>query len=171
MVSLIVAVVAEAKPVYIRDEDGNQPLDLIGEDGWFFQARVRVATTEEAEAILAVERARENVDALRLRAEVEILRAADGEVPAEAPALLDLPGVRVEHRRPGSLAFAASWGAYIHLRVDRPGGWVWMLRHNGADGDNWSANNCGTFVARRMPFTEQRAELVDALAAEFGTIG
>ncbi len=169
-VSAIVVVVGEAKPRYCRDEDGDQPADLLGVDGWFFQARVRVATAEEAAGVLTAEATVQQRDALMLRAELDMVRAGDQEHPDDTDGVLALPGVRIEPRRAGSLAFAASYGAFIHLRVDRAGGAVWVLRYNGADGDDWSANNCGAYVARRVPLTQQRAELVDQLASEFGEI-
>ncbi|GAA0719550.1 hypothetical protein Drose_05860 [Dactylosporangium roseum] len=170
LVSMIGVVVAEAKPVYVRDEDGNSPAGLVGTDGWFFQAKVRVATPEEAAAVLAGEAHVEHRAVLRARAVMEFVRAADAEIPAAAGGLLELPGVRVEPRNPGSLAFAASFGAFLHLRVDRPGGWVWVLQYNGADGDDWSVSNYTTYIARRVPLTGDRAQLVDELGEAFGSL-
>lgn len=47
-ISAIVTTVSEDPPVYCRDEDGDQPTELIGEDGWFFNIHVRPATAEKA---------------------------------------------------------------------------------------------------------------------------
>lgn len=169
-VSAIWVVVAEDRPRYYRDEDGNNPPQLVGDDGWLFTARVRPATADEAADLLAEETVETNRTKLHARAVREIVNSGDGEVPAETGNLLALPGVRVEPRPVGSMAFAASYGAYIHLRVDRDTQTIWVLVYNGDDGDTWSRSNCGPYIARRLPATADRLALVDELAAEFGRI-
>lgn len=53
------------------------------------------------------------------------------------------------------------------LHVDEQAGVAWFLRYNGHDGDNWSLNNHGSFIARRVPLTEERAQLMADLRAEY----
>lgn len=42
--------------------------------------------------------------------------------------------------------------------------WIWHIRNNGADGDNWSANNVNTggagAIGHRVPYNEELAELI-----------
>ncbi|MFE0852261.1 hypothetical protein [Streptomyces mutabilis] len=46
------------------------------------------------------------------------------------------------------------------LHVDERARLAWLLRYNGADGNDWSRNNHGSFIAHRVPLTEERAQLV-----------
>ncbi|MFD3959564.1 hypothetical protein ACFWRG_32415 [Micromonospora tulbaghiae] len=164
-VSAIVATVRERAPEYCRDEDGNNPGCLIGEDGWFFRILVRPATPEEAADLLAAEDTAHRRAALAERRRQLFEHAADGEIPDTA----DLAGtVQVD--------FGARRSLHQHwpddeLHVDEESGSAWFLRYNGADGDTWSANNLGSFIARRMPLTEQRAQLIADLRAEYPASG
>ncbi|MFE9250812.1 hypothetical protein [Streptomyces sp. NPDC007088] len=49
--------------------------------------------------------------------------------------------------------------------MDEQTGAAWFLRYN--DGDNWSASNLGSFIARRVPLTEERSQLLADLRAEY----
>lgn len=160
-VSAIVTTVRERHPEYCRDEDGNQPADLIGEDGWYFRILVRPATAEEAADILAAEEQQQRQARLAARRRRLFELCDDGEIP-ETP---DLSGA-------GQVNFGARRSLHQHwpddeLHVDGDAQIAWFLRHNGADGDNWSANNFGSFIARRLPLTEERAQLVADLRAEY----
>ncbi|MFI1189393.1 hypothetical protein [Streptomyces californicus] len=53
------------------------------------------------------------------------------------------------------------------LHVDEQARVAWYLRYNGHDGDDWSLSNHGSFIARRVPLTEERARLVADLRAEY----
>ncbi|MET8816135.1 hypothetical protein ABZW47_29560 [Streptomyces sp. NPDC004549] len=160
-VSAIVTTVRERRPQYCRDEDGNQPADLIGEDGWYFRILVRPATIGEAADILAAEDKQQRQAGLAARRRRLFELCNDGEIP-EAP---DLSGaVQVN--------FGAQRSLYQHwpddeLHVDEQTGAAWFLRYNGADGDNWSASNLGSFIARRVPLTEERSQLLADLRAEY----
>lgn len=160
-VSAIVATVRERRPEYCRDEDGNQPSDLIGEDGWYFRILVRPATAEEAADILAEEAEQQRQAQLAARRRRLFELCDDAEIPA-TPDLSSAVQVN----------FGARRSLYQHwpddeLHVDEQAQVAWFLRYNGADGDNWSASNHGSFIARKVPLTEERAQLVADLRAEY----
>ncbi|MGX5183425.1 hypothetical protein ACWKT5_11545 [Streptomyces avermitilis] len=160
-VSAIVTTVRERRPQYCRDEDGNQPADLIGEDGWHFRILVRPATAEEAADILAEEAKQQRQAQLATRRRSLFEFCDDGEIPATP----DLSGtVQVNFGAPRSLH--QHWPD-DELHVDEQAQAAWFLRYNGADGDDWSLSNHGSFIARRMPLTEERAQLVADLRAEY----
>ena len=150
----IVTTVRERRPEYCRDEDGNQPAELIGEDGWYFRILVRPATAEEAADILAEEDTQQRRAALAARRRRLFERGDDGEVPET----VDLSGaVQVDF---GALRSLHQHWPDDELHVDEQTGAAWFLRYNGADGDDWSLSNHGSFIARRMPLTQERAQLV-----------
>ena len=170
----------------VRDHDGRAVTGLktwhryYAEDGMSFGAsddagyvyftEVREATPDEA-ARLEAREAREAARAGLAARGAALAAAPDAETPGSAAAdLRALPGARIEPARPLTLAFGAE-GCYRHLRADEPGGLLWVLTYNGADGDDWSRSNYGTYIARRMPFTPERRELFASLAAEFGPVG
>ncbi|MEW2498502.1 hypothetical protein AB0942_33970 [Streptomyces nodosus] len=167
-VSAVVTTVREAAPMYCRDEDGNQPTDLIGVDGWYHRVLVRPATGEEAAEILKQEVVQARRARLRhRRAELFGTRAlqADGVVPAEGDVSFD-GTVKVpfgaELERSGY-----SYASDDVLRVDEARGVAYWLIYNGRDGDDWSASNAGSYIAVRYPLTPERAELVTDLRAEY----
>jgi len=91
--------------------------------------------------------------------------AADALHPTaeELNALLegvDLQRIRMEHDTTG-YRYESLWQAE---------GWPFLLAavENGADGDAWAASNYGGRIARLLPVTPERAELVAALARHFG---
>ncbi|MFJ2225641.1 hypothetical protein ACIOFY_37065 [Streptomyces anulatus] len=165
VVSAIVTTVRELPPVYCRDEDGNNPGCLIGEDGWYFRILVRPANAEEAAGILAAEEENARRYALDERRRAAFsYRAGDGEVPDDVDGLGDAQPVDfgAEARR----RFLQHWPD-DELRVDEAAGVVWFLEYNGADGDDWSRNNVSSFVAQRFPLTEERRRLITDLRAEY----
>lgn len=170
-VSMVGVIVAEAAPFYSRQADGDTPAGLApGEDGWVFTGRVRAATEQEAAPVLAKEGARaRRADLTR---QGEQLARHDDRVRPEVvdPAVLELPGVHVGRRAiiPGS--WTSSYGVMTHLRVDEPGGVVWICQYNGLGGDNWSSSNCGSYIVWRLDLTADRLQLVQDLAGEFGRI-
>ncbi|MCU4750232.1 hypothetical protein [Streptomyces sp. G-5] len=160
--SAIVTVTSPLAPQWCEDEDGNQPSCLIGEDGWWHRARVRIATREEAAPLLAEEAEKRRVRELRAATDALFLRAADGEVPAEGD--IDLSGaVRVPYGE--ELHHGADAPHQIH--VDEGAGVVWVLRYNGRDGDTWAWSNHGPYIARRLPLTGERSQLIARLRAEY----
>ncbi|MGW2425194.1 hypothetical protein ACWC0C_39145 [Streptomyces sp. NPDC001709] len=162
-VSAIVTTVRERRPEYCRDEDGNQPGDLIGEDGWYFRILVRPATADEAADILAQEATAHRRASLAERRRRLFEQSDDGEIPET----VDLTGtVQVDF---GALRSLHQHWPDDELHVDEIAGTAWFLRYNGADGDNWSANNIAGFIARRMPLTPERAQLIADLRAEYAT--
>ncbi|OLZ51631.1 hypothetical protein BS329_15300 [Amycolatopsis coloradensis] len=124
-VSLIVSVLAEAEPQFIRDEDGDSPAALFGEDGWWFRAKVRPATAEKAAPLLAEEASAARRRDLERRRLAEFAfgygRIDDGEVPAEpdTSAAVAVP-FGAESRRRG-------WPP-DRLLVDQQAGVVWCGR-------------------------------------------
>lgn len=165
VVSAIVTTVRERQPVYCRDEDGNNPAELIGENGWYFRILVRPATAEEAADILAAEEKAARRYALEERRRAAFsYQAGDGEVPED----VDMGGAQ-----PVDFGAEERRSVYQHwpddsLHVDEPAGVVWFLEYNGADGDDWSRNNVPSFVAWRFPLTEERRQLIADLRAEYG---
>ncbi|WP_433531276.1 hypothetical protein ACQPYA_03975 [Micromonospora sp. CA-263727] len=162
-VSAIVTVLAEYEPTYSWDEDGNAPhSDLVGVDGWYFEAVVRPATDAEAAPRLAAEAHAAH------RADLEHRRLAlfawkYGKLPdSSRPVQPDLSGaVEVPLRAtPGP-----PWADELY--VDEDDGVVWTLVANGADGDDFSVNNVGGGIATVHPLTAPRAELIAALRAEY----
>lgn len=134
------------------------------DSGYVHYARVRTATPDEAAPLLA----HEAKQALRTDLATEVTAhitglaepgTTDGSYPpASVVGDLDhLPVVKVSRRRTGDGL------GYIHLRVDEEHGTLWVLRYNGADGDNWSASNWHVYIACRLPLTPRRAELVEQL--------
>jgi hypothetical protein len=162
------AVTALAHSSTYYKEDGFS-FGAADDAGWVYFTEVREATSAEAAELEAREARQAAREALAAQG-AALASAPEAETPEEAPAgLRDLPGARIEPRRRTSLAFGAE-GCYRHLRADAAGGWLWVLTYNGADGDNWSLSNSGSYVARRLPLTPERRALFGALAAEFGAI-
>ncbi len=165
-VSVIVTVLGELPPRYSRDEDGNAPCDeLVGEDGWHFQAVVRPATEQEAAPLLAVEAQAAHRAGLE-RKRLSLLSWRYAQQPdAQRPEHPDLDAaVRVPYRA-GRLGRWAT--VEDEIRVDEPAGQVWTLAYNGADGDDWSVNNHGSYIAMAQPLTDERRALIAALRAEY----
>ncbi|MFK0047955.1 hypothetical protein ACIQU4_28480 [Streptomyces sp. NPDC090741] len=124
---------------------------------------MRPATEEEAAEILAAE-------ALAMRRATLVQRrlrlfeqAADGEIPDAA----DLTGtVQVDF---GAMRSLTRHWPDDELRVDEDAGIAWFLRYNGHDGDTWAANNHGRFIARKMPLTPDRLQLLADLRREYSS--
>ena len=137
--------------------------------GYVYFTEVREATPAEA-AELEAREARQAAREALAASGAALSSAGDAETPGDAPPRLrDLPGARIEPENRLTLAFGAE-GCYRHLRADADGGWLWVLTYNGADGDDWSLCNCGSYNARRLPLTPERRTLFDDLAREFGAI-
>ncbi|MFD7553589.1 hypothetical protein ACFV9E_03495 [Streptomyces sp. NPDC059835] len=162
-VTAIVTTVRERRPEYCRDEGGDNPSCLIGEDGWFFRILVRPATAEEAAEILDAEALATRRTALAQRRVRLFDHATDGEIPDTA----DPTGaVRVD------FGAKRSWNQHWpsdELLVDEDAGIAWFLRYNGHDGDMWAASNHGSFIARKVPLTPERAQLLTDLRREYPT--
>jgi hypothetical protein len=161
-----VTVLAERKPIYTQDADGNAPCTaLIGEDGWYFQAVVRPATEAEAQPLLAVEERDARRATLQQQSRELLTWRYDPDPDAQRPTTPNLNGtVRVPYR-------AGPHGHWAtiedEIRIDEAAKVVWTLIYNGADGDDWSLNNHHPYIATSQPLTEPRRALVAALRAEY----
>jgi hypothetical protein len=158
---MIAVVVAEADPVYHRndDEDVDGPPALSGEAGWLHQARVRPATVAEAGPLLVVQtREDRRHDVARRRADL-FTDARDGTSPAE----VDLThAVRIPFG--AELRSTPLPQLEDQLWVELDGAAAWWLQYGGSDN---MCSNYGSFIATRLPLTPQRAELVSQLRAEY----
>lgn len=168
VVSAIVTTVRERRPEYCRDEDGNNPSCLIGENGWYFRILVRPATAEEAaETLAAEEKAARRYALEERRRALFSFRAGDGEVPED----VDMGDAQtVDFGAKGRRSVDQHWPD-DELHVDEAADVVWFLEYNGADGDDWSRNNVQSFVAWRFPLTDERRRLLTDLRAEYGANG
>lgn len=165
-VSAIVTTVREDAPVYCKDEDGDQPSDLIGEDGWLFVIHVRPATAEEAEDILADEAVASRRTMLEQRRRALFGRGVpgDGEVQPDGP--VNLHGAsQVPYG--AELRHGVHYEPVDEIRVNAARGEAWGLYYNGGDGDDWSRNNFGSYIAVRYPLIPARVELIAELRAEY----
>lgn len=169
-ISAIVTTTSEDPPVYCRDEDGDQPTELIGEDGWLFVIHVRPATAEEAADILA----QEDVEARRT--ELHRRRRALFGTRAPLPDGVVPPADEVRLQDTVKIPYGAELQRGIdhfwpddEIRINEARDEAWLLIYNGADGDNWEASNAGSYIAVRYPLTDERAALVTELRAEFET--
>jgi len=167
-VSFIGVVIAEHDATYHRDDDGDSPAVLTGDDGWWHRGVVRVATDAEAAAMLAAEQA-EAAEASYRRSITGLLnpRAADavhlGATAGDLAARLD--GVELHQVYPDARPnpFGLTHPDRFYVGAEWP--YVMVTVHNGADGDNWSASNYGSAIARLLPLTTERAALLLAMRA------
>lgn len=135
----------------------------VGDDsGYVYTATVREATREEAAPI----RAREEAKKARKQAKEMLLSIArEIRENGDRPELQGAPaGVRID--MPGNPENIHGGGEWFVIGQDR----VWHVRNNGADGDDWSANNIRTggagAIGFAIPFDRGLAgRLVGALEA------
>lgn len=169
-VSAVFTVVAEAEPQWCEDADGNQPSDLIGEDGWFFRARVRPATAEEA-APLLTEEADARADAeLRARAR-QLLAWRYGRADSDIlhPNAAEVQELHADGIEPVDVPLWPEFGQpHPNRLVEIEGVALVTLAYNGADGDTWDASNWGSWIALWHPLTPERAQLLADLRARYG---
>lgn len=169
--SLIAVVVSERTPEYCRDQDGDQPTELIGEDGWLYTAVARPATADEAAELLAREADQQAAAALDAERE-QLLNAwhpgADGVVPES----VDLSNaVQV----PTGAENYVVGGGLVHvdrLYVDDGAAVAYAMRYNGMDGDTWDRSNAypaGQYIAIAYPLTPQRADVIARLRDRYAT--
>ncbi|MGH3779854.1 MAG: hypothetical protein ACRDR6_27845 [Pseudonocardiaceae bacterium] len=118
--------------------------------GYVYFAEVRAATAAEAVPLLEAEAAQRHRKELLARADAEIVTPATRPGDAETiPELLALPEVQLD-------SLTGLRRAEQHL---------WVLRYNGADGDNWALSNYRAYIATRVPLTQAREDLFTQLAA------
>lgn len=135
----------------------------VGDDsGYVYTATVREATREEAAPV----RAREETKKARKQAKEMLLSIArEIRENGDRPELQGAPaGVRID--MPGNPENIHGGGEWFVIGQDR----VWHVRNNGADGDDWSANNIRTggagAIGFAIPFDRGLAgRLVGALEA------
>lgn len=135
----------------------------VGDDsGYVYTATVREATREEAAPV----RAREEAKKARKQAKEMLLSIArEIRENGDRPELQGAPaGVRID--MPGNPENIHGGGEWFIIGQDR----VWHVRNNGADGDDWSANNIRTggagAIGFAIPFDRGLAgRLVGALEA------
>lgn len=133
-----------ARSRYIR-EDG---LSFgVGDDsGTLYTATARAATDVESAPL----RERLGLADVRRDAAIEI---------KEICAMISTTGDRPEAVRPGGTVVwersGGSGGYFERLWIDESAGRIWYDRYNGADGDDWSHNNCGGFaIVTGVPWSE-----------------
>jgi len=127
----------------------------VGDDqGYIYSATVRPAT--EAETALLIEReqaAEQRRATLRAVDELRTTFIRDGERPNPAE-----PAGEV------LLNTFTIYGGGERWHIDREGGSIWYVRNNGADGDNWTANNVRTggagAIGWRMPWSAQAEHML-----------
>jgi hypothetical protein len=162
------AVTALAHSATYYSEDG-MTFGAADDAGYVYFTEVREATPAELAGLEAREGRQVAREEIAARAGA-LFSAPDAETPHGVTAdLSDLPGARIEPERKLTLAFGIE-GCYRHLRADEDGGWLWALTWNGADGDDWTLCNRGSYIARRLPLTPERRALFGDLAASFGAI-
>lgn len=124
-------------------EDG-MTFGAADDEGYVYFAEVRRATEEEAAPLLAREATQQHRETVVAQVETEIVAPATRpDADEEIPDLITFPGVKV--------------GPLVEIREGAE--CLWVLRYNGADGDNWAYNNYRGCIATRVPLTSQRGEL------------
>jgi len=162
-------VVVSTSSRYIS-EDGMS-FGVGDESGHVYSATCRAATEEESAALRAADEAAA-VQA-RQRTEAEATRRA----------LADEIRSRGEHPEPTAGQIVPE-GDVLSDRQDIYGGgdwfvvgadWIWHVRNNGHDGDDWSANNVRTggagAVGYRLAYDADLAERIRAMAAALQAAG
>ncbi|GAB3161980.1 hypothetical protein GCM10027258_80070 [Amycolatopsis stemonae] len=164
-----VVTVVTARQRYFADE--GMSFGVGDEQGHYYSALVRAATDAEAAPVLAAETRLAVRKELRARC-TRLLAWRFGQLddaqrpPSGTPeldAVRSLPQVPLRQQDDRPL-YADE------LYLDEPGGWVWTVAHNGADGDDFSVNNVPGHIANRHPLTEERRRLVADLRAEYGSL-
>jgi len=130
--------VLHAKKSYVRDDGFS--FGVGDESGYVYSACTRAATDEESAPLRAEEQDEAARIAARLAlAQIERRIRDDGEYPL-AP---DTTGLTVILDKRTIYGGGYAWAT-------QPG-YVWHLDGNGGDGDNWSSNNVGSSIGRRLP--------------------
>lgn len=135
-----------------RTEDGRS----FGHDfdeGWVATAQLRPATAEE------------NAEADRRQADAAAARAKQQAAATAWRAFTDAPK---EHVAPTATAVQVAGGtSYDSTKILVDGDHFYLLSYNGRDGDDWSANNHGSYVSLRGQLTpELRANLATLAAPD-----
>lgn len=146
------------------DEDTSSISGLVGVEGeWVRYAYTRAATPEEAAVAAAVADARRRANELRRAGKAALSAAARfmQEARCDAPRMAAAPNGR--------------WLLAIDPTQDLYGygeGWVidgngvlWHVKRQGADGDDWGANNAPGSIVRRAPPVERLDEWIAAAVA------
>lgn len=148
--------VVESNRRYIRDD--GMSFGVGDESGYIYWARCRETTSEEAAPLKAqiaeAERKRQAVlelQTIKKRIQ-ETGEYPDGQNNPEGDRLFDTQNI---------------YGGGDWFVVGPR--WIWYVRNNGADGDNWSANNVRTggagAIGRRVAYSRELAEDLNRLRA------
>lgn len=148
----VVTVVSAGATFYRGGDEIAMSMGVGDDEGHLYTAWCRPATDEEAAPVLAAEAAAE-----RRRQAIAALDAALESAEAEVPAEPRPAGDRYDFS--DAWPFRAGWVAV------EPGGCVWHVQYNGADGDDWSRNTLPGAIALRLPATAERTAAVAEAAA------
>lgn len=126
--------VVRGKPRFVAEDGLSFGLDC--DSGWTVELACREATAEEAAALRAEDERTQRLVAARARRRALAERIQrEGERPE--PPTRDLTGELI-------LNEATIHGGGDWFVLDARGGYLWYVLNNGADGDDWSANNVRT---------------------------
>jgi len=132
----------------------------VGDDsGYTYSAICREATAEEAAPLIAEEAAR------RSRAQAKAaLKEAEASIrkTGEIPPGQNLPEGQTVNIGKGQDIYGG--GEWFVIGKD----YIWYVRNNGADGDNWSRNNVLTggagAIGWRVPYSKELADSIRSAA-------
>jgi hypothetical protein len=159
-----VTVLAAHKKYY--GEDGMS-FGVGDEAGWVFWAEARAATAEEIAPLAAAEQARHARREAAEALETEFGRIVrEGECPQRGAGeeQIQPEGERLWVGERDNEIYGG--GRWLVLGTD----WIWAVRNNGADGDDWAHNNVRTggagAIGRRVPAEPGLAAKLMDLAAK-----
>jgi hypothetical protein len=155
-------VVVRASRRYIR-EDGMS-FDVGDEQGYLYSADCRPATAEELRAAIDD---RAHSEALAVERKLEIDRLEHGFAAGEHPEgeQFILAGEQVMVSSRARMHGSGTWAVIEPVGAIR---YIWWVRNNGADGDDWRGNNVRTggvgARGRRLPWAAELDRRVRSVA-------
>jgi hypothetical protein len=158
--------VLTASQRYIR-EDGLS-FGVGDESGYVYSATCRAATDEESKPLrAAIAASRARIKAGDELQHISRRIIAEGEWPEPAGGQITPEGETIPI---GSGQTIYGGGRWFVVGPE----YIWLVINNGADGDDWSANNVRTggagAIGRRVPATPELAEQIKSLALAAGFI-
>jgi hypothetical protein len=146
--------VLTAKKQYVSEE--GMSFGVGDEQGYIYSAVTRAATLEEAAPLIEREQAEQSVRkaSVRLQGIAKKIQA-EGEYPkGETPT-----GDSIDLSSHDSKMYGGGERFVIGTE------WIWHIRGNGGDGDDWNRNNIPGAIAARMPYS---ADLDKTIRESFG---